>query len=103
MQDMRLILLTGATGYVGGRLLSALEARGERVRCLARRPEVLRPRVAPTTEVVEGDIADAGAALEGVHTAFYLVHTMDAHGDWERRDREAAAAFGYQSLELIRA
>jgi len=91
---MRLILLTGATGYVGGRLLSALEARGERVRCLARRPEVLRPRVAPTTEVMEGDIADAGAALAGVHTAFYLVHTMDAHGDWERRDREAAAAFG---------
>jgi len=91
---LKKILLTGATGYVGGRLLSALEARGETVRCLARRPEVLRPRVAPTTEVVQGDITDAGAALEGVHTAFYLVHTMDARGDWERRDREAAAAFG---------
>lgn len=91
------MLLTGATGYVGGRLLSALEARGERIRCLARRPEVLRPRVAATTGIVAGDITDPGAltlALEGVHTAFYLVHAMDAHGDFARRDREAAAGFG---------
>lgn len=92
-----IVLLTGATGYVGGRLLSALEARGERVRCLARRPEVLQPRVAPATEVVAGDVSDQRAltaALEGVRTAFYLVHAMDAHGDWARRDREAAAGFG---------
>jgi uncharacterized protein YbjT (DUF2867 family) len=91
------VLVTGATGYVGGRLLSALEARGERVRCLVRRPEVLRPRVATTTEIVAGDITDAGAltvALEGVHSAFYLVHAMDARGDFARRDLEAAGRFG---------
>ena len=92
-----IVLVTGATGYVGGRLLTALEERGERVRCLARKPDVLRPRVASTTEIVAGDIADPGAlmaALEGVHSAYYLVHAMDARGDFARRDREAAGRFG---------
>ncbi|HMM37014.1 MAG TPA: NAD(P)H-binding protein, partial [Thermoanaerobaculia bacterium] len=50
-----LILLTGATGYVGGRLLTALEEAGHRVRCLARRPAHLAGRVGPRTEIVEGD------------------------------------------------
>ena len=60
MPSERLILLTGATGYVGGRLLHALEARGERVRCLSRRPEYLRATVADTTEVVRGRRPAAG-------------------------------------------
>lgn len=93
----RLVLLTGATGYVGGRLLSALEEREQRIRCLARRPEVLTPRVRGTTTVVAGDVSDANAlrdAMTGVHTAFYLVHAMDGHGGFERRDREAATVFG---------
>jgi len=47
------VLLTGATGYVGGRLLKALEQRGVSVRCLARRPEVLLSRAAPSTEVLQ--------------------------------------------------
>ena len=67
-----LILLTGATGYVGGRLLHALEARGERVRCLSRRPEYLSARVGPGTEVVHGDMLSPetlSAALEDVETA----------------------------------
>lgn len=91
------MLLTGATGYVGGRLLTALEERGERIRCLARRPDVLAPRVRASTAVVGGDVSDPatlGAALAGVHDAFYLVHSMDAHGEFARRDRESAAAFG---------
>jgi uncharacterized protein YbjT (DUF2867 family) len=54
-----LILLTGATGYVGCRLLPILEASGRGVRCLVRRPEFLQPRVAPGTEVVPGDVFDA--------------------------------------------
>ena len=53
-----LILLTGATGYVGGRLLKALEAGGQRVRCLARRPDMLAPKIDPSTQVVEGDALD---------------------------------------------
>jgi len=43
------MLLTGASGYVGGRLLRALEERGDRVRCLSRRPDVLEARFAPET------------------------------------------------------
>jgi uncharacterized protein YbjT (DUF2867 family) len=91
------VLLTGATGYVGGRLLTALEERGETIRCLARRPEVLAPRVRASTSVVGGDVSDpatVGTALANVHTAFYLVHSMDAQGEFARRDREAAAGFG---------
>ena len=52
------ILLTGASGYVGGRLLPLLTAQGHRVRCLARRPEFLAPRVGPGVEVVKGDVTD---------------------------------------------
>lgn len=61
--------LTGSSGYVGGRLLRALEARGERVRCLSRRPEVPAGRVGAGTEVVLGDVllpATLAAFLEGV-------------------------------------
>lgn len=92
----RLILLTGATGYVGGRLLRALEERGERVRCLSRRPEVLEQRVGPRTEVVGGDLLapeTLPAALEGVHTFFYLVHSMSSSREFGEADREAAQAF----------
>jgi len=48
-----LVLLTGASGYIGGRLLRALEAAGQPVRCLARNPEFLRSRVSSSTEVVD--------------------------------------------------
>jgi uncharacterized protein YbjT (DUF2867 family) len=53
-KDDRLVLLTGATGYVGGRLLSRLAQRAVRVRCLSRRPEALRGRMGSTTETVAG-------------------------------------------------
>src|SRR5918993_6108904 len=72
------ILLTGASGYVGGRLLSALEHDGHRVRCLARRPEMLPTRADSATQVVAGDVLDRtslDAALEGIETAYYLVHS----------------------------
>ncbi len=94
--DSPLILLTGATGYIGGRLMPLLEQRGVRVRCLARRPEDLRPRVAPATEVVPGDVLrpeTLDAALEGVDTAYYLIHSMGSTGDFQRDDRQAAANF----------
>ena len=96
MNREQLILLTGATGYVGGRLLPLLEQRGSPVRCLTRRPETLRPCVAETTEVVKGDLLDRdalGAAMAGVDTAFYFVHSMGADKDFEREDREAATNF----------
>jgi uncharacterized protein YbjT (DUF2867 family) len=91
-----MILVTGATGYVGGRLVAALERQGLPVRCLARRPEHLRARVGSTTEIVQGDVLDRGslaAALAGVEVAYYLVHSMGAE-DFEADDRRGAENFG---------
>ena len=94
--DERLILLAGATGYIGGRILKELEAAGFRVRCLARQPERLRARVAPETEIAQGDVLDAStlaAAMAGVTDAYYLVHSMAASKDFASRDRTAAHNF----------
>ena len=90
------VLLTGATGYVGGRLLRVLTSRGYRVRCMARNPEPLIARVGPETEVVQGDVTDATslrAAMAGVGVAFYLVHSMGSRGRFDEEDRVAARAF----------
>jgi uncharacterized protein YbjT (DUF2867 family)/ligand-binding SRPBCC domain-containing protein len=92
------ILVTGATGYVGGRLVHALLARGERVRCLARRPEAIAPQ--PGLEVVAGDALDPVAvrhALDGADVAYYLVHAMGAGEGFEERDRRAASIFAGQA------
>lgn len=91
-----MILLTGATGYIGGRLLHRLEAEQRPVRCLVRRPANLTGRVAPTTTLVEGDVLDRqslSSALAGVETAIYLVHSMGG-GAFEALDRTAAQLFG---------
>jgi len=92
----KLILLTGATGYVGGRLLPLLVPDGWRVRCLARQPENLLPRVPDGVEVARGDLLNPESlrsALAGVGAAFYLVHSMGATGDFETQDRLAAENF----------
>lgn len=91
------ILVTGATGYVGGRLIRWLVQDGWSVRCLARQPERLRPRLPEGVEVVPGDLLDCAslpAAMAGVTVAYYLVHSMAATGDFERQDRLAAENFG---------
>ncbi len=92
----RLIGLTGATGYVGGRLLSALERSGRAVRCIARHPETLQSRVAATSSVVAADVKDREslhAALQGVDTAYFLIHSMGSQDRFEEEDRTAALAF----------
>jgi uncharacterized protein YbjT (DUF2867 family) len=88
--------LTGATGYIGGRLLRLLERDELHVRCLARDPERLRGRVAGATEIVRADVmnpADLAAAMVGVTDAYYLVHSMAASSDFASRDRSAATNF----------
>jgi uncharacterized protein YbjT (DUF2867 family)/uncharacterized protein YndB with AHSA1/START domain len=92
-----MIALTGASGYVGGRLLPRLEARGLGVRCLARHAARLRSRAGPGTEVVEADVLDRASldrALAGVECAYYLVHSMGAAQGFEDLDRQGARNFG---------
>jgi uncharacterized protein YbjT (DUF2867 family) len=92
-----LVLVTGATGYVGGRLLRLLVERGLRVRALARNPHAIRERVDAGVEVVAGDLLDPAsldAALSGVDAAYYLVHSMGESGSFEETDRAAARNFG---------
>ena len=94
--DQGLVLLTGATGYVGGRLLQFLEQQGYQLRCLARRPDSLRSKAAASTEIVAGDVLDCAsldAALRGVRIAYYLVHSMGSAGSFVENDRRAAHNF----------
>ena len=90
------ILLTGATGYVGGRLLKTLETGNHSICCLARRPENLAGKVADTTEVVRGDLLDVDSlnrAMAGVAVAYYLVHSLGSSGDFEAEEAAGAQNF----------
>jgi len=96
---VKTILLTGATGYVGGALLPALLEHGHAVRALARRPE--RAQLPAEVEVVGGDVIKGrglDAALAGVDVAYYLVHSMGrgsgGTADFAASDRRGAANFG---------
>ncbi len=91
-----IILLTGGSGYVGGRLIPLLERQGANLRCLARNPDKLRSHLQTASEVVQGDVLDPPSldrALQGVHTAYYFVHLMSGSKDFEREDRQAALNF----------
>ncbi|MFD1832144.1 SDR family oxidoreductase [Streptomyces desertarenae] len=94
-------LVTGATGYIGGRLVPELLAAGHTVRCMARTPGRLRDHPwAGRVEAVRGDVTDASSvrsALEGMDVAYYLVHAMGGGRGFEDADREAARAFGEQA------
>ncbi|MFR9796923.1 SDR family oxidoreductase [Streptomyces sp. MS06] len=94
-------LVTGASGYIGGRLVPELLAAGHRVRCLVRTPGKLRDHPwADRVDIVQGDVTDADSvarAMEGVDVAYYLVHALDSGPDFERTDRRAARVFGEQA------
>ncbi|MFE0463549.1 SDR family oxidoreductase [Kitasatospora sp. NPDC058965] len=90
-------LVTGATGYIGGRLVTELLARGHRVRCLARDPGRLRDQ--PWRGEVTAVAADVTrpetlvGALDGIDVAYYLVHSLGTGPGFEELDRRAAQAF----------
>ncbi|AXE82603.1 DUF2867 domain-containing protein [Streptomyces atratus] len=94
-------LVTGASGYIGGRLVPALLDAGHRVRALARTPRKLRDHPwADRVEVVEGDVSDAAsvrAAMRDMDVAYYLVHALGSGPGFEETDREAARVFGAQA------
>jgi len=98
------VLITGATGYIGGRLTSRLVERGLRVRLLVRDPRRLRGRCWENdVELVHGDLFDFPSlerALDGVEEAYYLVHSMAAGADFEERDRIAARNFVHAGSTL---
>jgi len=86
------VLVTGATGFVGRRLVPALLEEGHEVRAMTRHPE----KYAAEGEPVAGDVSDPDSLsepLEGVDVAYYLVHSLD-DPDFERKDAEAARTFG---------
>jgi uncharacterized protein YbjT (DUF2867 family) len=101
--DQPTILVTGGTGYIGGLLIARLEKQGVKLRCLARNPDKLRSRLQATAEVVPGDILDPlslDRALQGVHTAYYLVHLMSGSKDFEREDRQATLNFARAAKQV---
>ncbi|PLX26509.1 MAG: DUF2867 domain-containing protein [Ignavibacteria bacterium] len=91
---MAQILLLGATGYVGGRLLPRLIEHGHDVRCLVRSPEKIPEREAAAGEIIRGDVLQRETilpAMQGIDTVLYLVHSMSGGGsDFEKHDRIAA-------------
>ncbi|MEV7506200.1 SDR family oxidoreductase [Streptomyces sp. NPDC093018] len=94
-------LVTGASGYIGGRLVPELLDAGYRVRCLVRTPHKLRDHPwADRVEIVRGDVTDADSvarAMAGMDVAYYLVHALGTGRDFERTDRRAARVFGEQA------
>ena len=88
---MSRILVTGATGFIGRRLVPALIEKGHEVRAMTRHPEAYDGPGDPVGADVN-DAASLTAPLEGVEVAYYLVHSLD-DADFERKDAEAARAF----------
>ena len=95
------VLLTGTTGYVGGRLLRRMMDAGHTVHTLARRPEHLRV-TDPRLQAFKGDLLDPATlapAMEGVDVAYYLVHSMGSSKDFAETDRQAATHFAKAARE----
>ncbi|MGD8625949.1 MAG: DUF2867 domain-containing protein, partial [Anaerolineae bacterium] len=97
MEQSKLVLVTGATGYIGGRLVPRLLAAGYRVRCLVRDARRLDGRSwSGQVEVVEGDALRPETlqpAMEGAWAAYYLIHSLSDTADYRQRDVVVARNF----------
>ena len=99
----QLALVSGATGYIGGRLVPELLDAGFRVRCMARDPDRLRDHPwAGRVETVKADVtrpATLPAALDGVDVAFYLIHSLNTGPGFEQTEQRSARAFAYAAKD----
>ena len=97
------ILVSGATGYVGSRLIPRLIADEHEVSCMVREASRLSPRLAASTRLVVADALQPEsltAAMSGIDVAYYLIHSMSApHQDFQQRDWQAASNFGTAARE----
>lgn len=96
------ILVTGASGYIGGRLAPFLASQGLPVRCMGRAVAVLQQRFGDSVTCVHGDVTapeSLAGALAGVHTAYYLVHSLEAPGDFESLEQTGARNFAAAARE----
>jgi uncharacterized protein YbjT (DUF2867 family) len=96
-------LVTGATGYIGGRLAPELLGAGYAVRCMARDPGRLAGRPwSGDVELAQADVTDTAAlrvALDGCDVAYYLIHSLGTGASFEQRDRDAARTFADAARE----
>ena len=91
------VLVTGVTGYIGGRLTTRLLATGHQLRCIARKPGRIELHRWPGVEIMQADLEDSEAperVLQNVDVAYYLVHSMASGEAFWERDRLIALAFG---------
>ena len=89
------VLVTGATGYIGSRLIPRLLPHHD-VRCLVRNPDRLDPTVRDQVETITGDVLNEeclGETLQGIDVAYYLIHGMGRGSDFQETDRTAAERF----------
>lgn len=97
LPEQSLVVVTGATGYVGGRLVPQLLARGHRVRCVARRPEELSDRLWKSqVEIIQADLSkpdEVELALKGATAAYYLLHSMSSSDDFAQVESAMAEQF----------
>ena len=91
------VLITGATGYIGGRLMTVVDRSKYKIRCFVRNPDYIQKNSIEGGEIVQGDILDKKSllmAMEGVDMAYYLVHSMGGNGNnFEELDRVGALNF----------
>jgi len=107
-EKARKILITGASGYIGGRLLNTLIEKEVAVRCMARNPQLLKARIGGKAEIVKGDAFNTSSlinALSGIDTAYYFIHSLAGTEDFHEQDkiaaknfREAASAAGVKKI-----
>ena len=100
---MKKVLVTGATGYVGGRLVRTLLEQGHQVRVFVRdKKKVLQHPWSDSVEIVVGNVTDYEsclAALKDIDVAFYLLHSINSSTKFDEIEREMASTFGKAAAE----